>query len=212
MTDHLALDLVRFAHFIGLALGLGLALFADLRFLGNLVRRLVPDDMALIERLHVTVARALIVMWVSGIALLYLRTGFELAAFTPKLQAKLVVVTILTLNAILISRLALPVMHRAVGYPICDIRFTYRLRLMLIGAISTGSWASGLILGVFSDLKPLALDTLIGIIGPVYVLCLSGAVLLAFVAPGLRYIVLRQRNSQGEDPYARVRARYVPAE
>ena len=98
------IDLIRFGHIAGLALGLGLAIYADHRFLRTLTRPLRREDVDLLSTIHGHVVTALSVLWLTGIMLLYVRTGFQAENVTPKLVFKVLIVSVLTVNAVLIGR------------------------------------------------------------------------------------------------------------
>ena len=100
MDNVLLLDAARLAHLVGLAMGLGLALCADAIALKSCFRPITALDVRLLSMIHRVIMVALGVLWASGLMLLTFRTGWDLAAFTPKLVMKLCVVVLLTLNAI----------------------------------------------------------------------------------------------------------------
>lgn len=176
-------DLVRLGHLVGLALGFGLALYADSRFLGTLAQ---PVDRARLEelrRIHVHVALALGLLWVTGILLLAIRTGLDSGQVTPKLVAKLSVVGVMTLNARLIACRALPILERAGGASFCRLPRGARLRMAAIGAVSAASWVSALGLGAIGAMKLMGALPLALILSGVYLAALSTGVVLALLAP-----------------------------
>ena len=103
-------DAARAAHLVGLAIGFGVAIVADISAARMLIRPLDARETRALHRFHRMVALGLALFWSSGLVLLWLRTGFDPANFSAKLMTKLGVVTLLTINAILIGRIALPVM------------------------------------------------------------------------------------------------------
>ena len=111
-----------------------------------------------------------IAMWITGLILIGIRTGFVLSNFSPKLISKLVTVGILTANAALISRFAMPIIRAARGRSILWLPRQTKLGLAIIGAISSASWLLALAMGsskvlaassasVFLVLLPLAYGT-----------------------------------------------------
>ncbi|MGB5871671.1 MAG: hypothetical protein WBH04_15860, partial [Albidovulum sp.] len=101
-------DLFRFAHILVVAIGFGAAFLADIhamRWLGRLVDN---DLLTTLHACHSLVWKALIAMWVTGIIMVFIRTGFVSDNFTPKLFSKLFTVGVLTVNAFLIGRYAMP--------------------------------------------------------------------------------------------------------
>jgi hypothetical protein len=186
MDVQLLIDLVRFFHFGGLAVGIGLGLFLDWRFVSTVARPVGPAFLDEIRTAHRFIACALVVLWTSGIYLLDARTHFDPAAFSPKLLAKIAVVTVLTANAFAIRYAVVPVLERQRGRAFAALPLGQRLALAWIGAISAGSWLSAFGLGIFAALKtweavPLALG-----LGAVYGGALAAATSLALWAPRLR--------------------------
>jgi hypothetical protein len=166
------IDLARYAHILAFSFGIGVALLADLMMLS---RRHAPLDRALVSALeghHAMIAKALGAMWVSGLVLIGLRTGFDVTRFTPKLISKLATVLVLTGNAVMIGRLALPILRAGVGQRLTDLPARRTLCLAVLGGVSSGSWLLALAMGsskmlatsgwtVFVTLVPLAYLTAI---------------------------------------------------
>lgn len=176
-------DLPRFVHIIGVALGLGGGLIADIRFMRFLFARFDVTDLEFFHDMHRIVSKALVLLWISGLMLLVMRTGFLPENFSPKLITKLLVVGLLTLNAIMVGVLAMPVLTRMIDCQLGELNLTDRLRLTLVGGISSASWLSGLLLGVFAILKRIPSDRLVDIFCGIYAIALVGAVLFALAAP-----------------------------
>lgn len=183
--EQLLIDFTRFAHLASLALGLSLTLRLDLALARRLPHTFDEALLGHVERTHRLVSVALVALWISGLALLYLRTGFDLSAFTPKLWAKLGVVAVLTVNAVAIGAIALPLLRRNIGRGFADAALSDRVSMASSAALSGASWLSALALGAFAALKPLAAEPFIAGAMLIYggaVLC--GA-LLAVMAPAL---------------------------
>ena len=176
-------DAARAIHLVGLAVGFGVAVAADLSAARMLVRPLDTRTLATLERFHRLVTVGLILLWVSGGVLIWLRTGFDPAQFTPKLIAKIGVVSLLTLNAIAIGRVGLPVMAEFQNWRFGDVPLTRRMQLAALGALSGACWVLALALGVFSQLKPMPWEFLSRLIGIVGAGALAAAILAALVAP-----------------------------
>ncbi|MDT8999554.1 hypothetical protein RQP53_09770 [Paucibacter sp. APW11] len=109
-------------------------------------------DRLLLSKAARVVGMALIVLWVTGLALIGIDTGFDVAviATKSKVLAKLSVVTLLTLNGLALHRWAFPTLaapqehpERAAGLP------------AVLGAISAASWLFAAFLGVAKALVPL---------------------------------------------------------
>ncbi len=176
-------DAARAAHLVGLALGFGTAILADFCAARSLYRPLDQRDFDMLHQYHRTVVFGLAVFWASGLVLLWLRTGFDPANFSPKLMAKLGVVSLLTVNAVLIGRIGLPTMLEWFGLRYGALPLPHRLRLAALAGMSLAGWISALALGVFSAMKTFEWATLSEIIGVIYVVGLGGALATAFAAP-----------------------------
>lgn len=131
---------VLFAH----ALAFGVAIAAVLREDAALLRHRTVDARRL-ARTGRTLAVALAVLWLSGLALIALDVGGEVAALAdrPKLVAKLAVVTALTLNGLLLHRVAFPLLGRAQA-----LRASHLLLCTALGAFSTTSWLYAAFIGL----------------------------------------------------------------
>ncbi|MGR3511260.1 MAG: hypothetical protein ACU0GG_00740 [Paracoccaceae bacterium] len=185
-------DAARAAHLLGLALGFGVAILADLCAARSLFRPLDEHEFTDLHRYHRTVAFGLALFWASGLLLLWLRTGFDPANFTPKLIAKLCVVTMLTANAYLIGRLGLPTMIAYAGHRFGALPVTHRLRLGALAGMSGAGWIAALALGVFSAMKTFEWSVLSEVIGAIYIIGLGGAILTALIAPVIIFAIDRR--------------------
>lgn len=186
-------DAARAAHLLGLALGFGVAILADMTAAKSLIRPLDDRDFDTLHRYHRTVALGLCLFWASGLVLLWLRTGFDPAQFSPKLMTKLGVVSLLSVNAVLIGRIGLPTMEEWYGCRFGAMPFAHRLRLAALGGMSGAGWIAALALGVFTAMKTFEWDVLSQIIGMIYVVGLSTALLTAILAPVLNFAMDRMR-------------------
>ncbi|NNE87285.1 MAG: hypothetical protein HKN27_04350 [Silicimonas sp.] len=181
-------DAARAVHLLGLALGFGVAIVADLSAARTLVRPLSWTEIETLERYHRMVAVGLALFWASGLVLLWLRTGFAVENFSPKLLTKLGVVMLLTVNAVLIGKVGLPAMDRWQGMRFGALPVMERLRLGALAGMSGAGWISALSLGVFSKLKTMEWSVLSELIGMIYLIGLVGAMLLAIAAPVISFV------------------------
>lgn len=186
-------DAARAAHLVGLALGFGVAIIADLCAARSLFRPLQDHEFDDLHRYHRTVAFGLALFWASGLVLLWLRTGFVLENFSAKLIAKLCVVGLLTLNAYLIGRIGLPTMMAYAGSSFGSLPLAHRLRLGALAGMSGAGWIAALALGVFGVLKTIEWPVLSEIIGTIYIVGFGGALLTAIFAPLIGFAVDRTR-------------------
>ena len=186
-------DAARAAHLLGLALGFGVAILADLTAAKSMIRPLDDRDFETLHRYHRTVTLGLCLFWASGLVLLWLRTGFDPENFSPKLMTKLGVVSLLTINAVLIGRIGLPTMEAWFGCRFGALPLAHRLRLAGLAGMSGAGWIAALALGVFSAMKTFEWDVLSEIIGMIYVVGLGAALTTAILAPVLNFALNRSR-------------------
>ena len=189
MDPTLLTDATRAAHLLGLALGFGLAILADVLAARAVLRPLDWREVELLGRLHRMVTLGLVVLWASGLTLLWLRTGFDLGRFSPKLVTKIGIVTVLTLNAWAIGRVGLPTLVRYQGWRFGDLPLPERVQLCALGALSAASWVSALALGVFSQLRSMEWSGLTPLVAAVYLFALSLAVIGATITPVIAFAV-----------------------
>ncbi len=131
---------VLFAHLLFFAIAVGEILRADWRMFRN-----NTIDQHALEATARVVAIALAGLWISGLALVYIDTGFDpaLIAERPKLIAKVVVVVALSANGALLHTVAFPMLR---GGTVAN-RQSAQICSML-GAISTVSWLYAAFVGV----------------------------------------------------------------
>ena len=153
VNPNLVTDILVALHLISLAVGMGTVIYLDLRTLSRITTPTTQSNIDEIHRIHRYVTSALIGLWLSGIALLYMRTGFQIAAFSPKLWIKLAIVTLLTANAVMIHRYALPTLNKTRNKPILSLPKTQCCFLVFLGAVSAFCWLSGLALGSSTALQ-----------------------------------------------------------
>lgn len=183
MYDQLILDAARFTHFIGLALGMGLAMYVDASMLQKLWKPFRREEIQALEKIHHYVTLAIVMLWASGLTILYMRTGFDMAMFSDKVIFKIIVVSLMTLNALLVGKLVVSALSSLEGKRLGDIAAPLRAKLMLIGGFSAGCWTTGLMLGVFRDLAPLKLSVLVTYDAALMAILILGAAALSLLAP-----------------------------
>lgn len=147
MDPQIPIDAVRYAHLFAIALGIGASFLADSLLLSKLDQ---PIAQPLLDRLlhyHRLVWFALAAMWITGLALIYIRTGFDLAKFSPKLFSKLGVVSMLTLNALVIGRFAMPLVQQSLGRSLLNFPLRTKMACAWVGAVSSTSWLVALAMG-----------------------------------------------------------------
>lgn len=141
------LDIIRYGHLLCVAIGLGAAFLADFQVSQRLNRPVTRALLSQLELYHKLVWAGLIGMWLTGIALIYARTGFVLSEFTPKLISKIGIVSVLTLNAMLIGRIAMPMLKNAYGQAPNDLPLKRKILGGWVASLSSASWLMALALG-----------------------------------------------------------------
>lgn len=146
---------VIYAHLIACCVAIGMVIVSDVAMFRNLLTSgpAKPQDPHHLEQLKRIVGWALAALWLTGflvIAIDYSSKGAEYF-LNPKLQAKLLIVALLTVNGFLLHHFALPAMQRA-G---CILKLNPHDRTLAIfaGTVSAVSWLYAAMLGVG---KPLA--------------------------------------------------------
>lgn len=108
------------------------------------------------------VSLILLLLWVSGLAVTYHDTGFDLAilAAKPKLLLKLVCVIVLTANGAVLHYLSFPVMLKR-----GPVRRREAVLLALTGALSTSHWLMAAFIGIARPLGKVPLPQLLTVYG-----------------------------------------------
>ncbi len=147
MDTQVFIDAARYAHIITVAIGFGAAFLADYHVISRLGRPIDDSLTTTMHLCHSVIWKMVIGMWVTGLILVQIRTGFVLENFTPKLISKLTTVAILTANAILISKIAMPLVEENRGRSLMWLPLSSKLCLAGIGAVSSASWMLALAMG-----------------------------------------------------------------
>lgn len=147
------IDVIRISHLLCFALGMGAGLYFDLRALRRLNQPFTKDEAEELRHVHNFVFAALFGLWVTGALLIYIRTGFDLANFTPKLWMKLIIVVTLSINSFGIGRIVLPFVRRSVGRCALELPLRAILPMTLTTALSVFCWLSSLVLGASVTFK-----------------------------------------------------------
>ena len=172
-------------HLTALAVGLGAALLADwIAVTRILFGRLSARAAAQLQDLSMAVSVGLAMLWCSGAMLVWdnaIRAPATLG--NEKLWAKLLIVTVLSLNAVVLHKLALPLVQARVGQALFERRqHGTRVLCALIAAVSFTSWVSALYLGAARELNGAVtmLDVLSFYVGGLFLVWLTGSVLCHF--------------------------------
>lgn len=183
--------LLLFAHLLGTSLALGAIVATDIR----LLRRLADDRVRIappnpyVMRL---IALALLVLFVTGSALLLIGIGErpDYLSANPKLQAKLILVAVLAINALVLHRFTFPGLAR--GRRVARWKVLDFLRVAIPVALSNCLWMYCAFLGIA---RPWSYSTSLEfVLGTALWLC---AATLAIVTS---LLVIAAQDRTGADP------------
>jgi hypothetical protein len=143
-------------HLIGLSFGMGAATLLDLVIVRFLVTRKVTNDYCqIVEFSSKLVTAGLILLWLTGMGFLIFYVVSDPVKLTnQKIWAKMIIVSILTLNGVFIHRTVLPLVRTQIGRSLFDgLMARERSMLLASGAVSVTSWYIPMVLGVFPQLN-----------------------------------------------------------
>jgi len=146
-VEQIAKDIMVISHLLALALGIGTVLRTDWSILTGLARPFTQADYDRVHAAHKVIARALWALWITGFGLFMLKTGGDPAAVSPKLMAKLATVTMLTVTAMMMFDLGMPVLQRQIGTRLVDFAAKPRTGLAVLAGLSMAGWGTALLLG-----------------------------------------------------------------
>ena len=186
MWESAAIDALRSAHLLCFAAGMGVSLYTELRLVSLMATLLEERHVDELDRAHRWVTVAFGGLWITGLGLIYARTGFDAAAFPPKLWVKLALMAVMTLNALVIGRLVLQVLDGEVGWPLIAAPLPVLSFLTAVAVVSAFGWTSGMLLGASAVLQVAPLRVVLGVMGALLLAIAAGAVLLM--------VMLRRRH------------------
>jgi hypothetical protein len=165
---------VLYVHLIACCVAIGLVLTHDIAMVKELLQPQRTDhgDTHTLETLQSTVSLALVVLWVTGAAIVALDASVKGWDYfgNPKLQAKIGLVLLLTANGVLLHQTVLPMLQRAGS--LLQLNFDQRLLAVFAGAVSGVTWFYAAFMGVA---RPLAWKySLLQLLGAYPVLLLGG--------------------------------------
>ncbi|GHE20298.1 hypothetical protein [Halomonas urumqiensis] len=141
---------ILYAHLLACCIAIAMILKSDVKLVRSLFSQQARDSLSPqhLESLQRGVSRTLTVLWISGAAIIGLDVFVQGAEYlaNPKLQAKIVVVSVLTLNGMVLHHAVLPRLAR-VG-SLMDLAGPARLLAVGTGALSGVSWAFAALLGI----------------------------------------------------------------
>ena len=139
-----------YLHLIACCVAIGLVLMSDLEMVKQLIKADPDDklDSRHLSDLQKTVSRALLALWITGAAIIALDASIKGWGYfaNPKLQSKVAIVMLLTLNGFALHKYVLPLMQKAGS--LLKLSFNQRMLAIFAGAVSGVSWFYAAMLGI----------------------------------------------------------------
>jgi hypothetical protein len=176
-----------YLHLIACCVAIGLVLTSDIAMVKQLIKgdpndRLDAQHLADLQR---TVSRALMGLWLTGVAIVTLDASIKGWGYfaNPKLQSKIAIVMLLTINGFALHKYVLPLLQKAGS--LLKLSFSQRLLAIFAGAVSGVSWFYAAMLGVG---RPLNFKySLVEILAAYPVLIAGGFVGMVFLTAWAQY-------------------------
>lgn len=171
-----AIDIVQIVHLFAMGIAIGTVAFADYSMLRRVYEPIRPGWARFLGRIHVFLLVAFMATWVTGLVLIWARTGFDPANFTPKLWVKLAVVTGLLGTAFGIRRIVVPRIIRGAGGTMLDLPWPSKKIIGVFAGLSLAGWSSALILGASDLLKVASFELLFSLLAGFYLTAICAIV------------------------------------
>ena len=175
------IDAIRVLHLFCFAAGMGIAVFFDWRAIRASHVEISQDDLGVLSDIHAWIKMAFGGLWITGVVLIYIRTGFELGNFSPKLITKLAVMILMLLNVLAITRYVLPIFGENVGRTMFELPYRKLATMSQCAINSIFFWFAGLTLGSSVVLKTQGWDVLLPMILGGFAVCTMGGQLIMLV-------------------------------
>ncbi|MET0543591.1 MAG: hypothetical protein ABWZ88_17750 [Variovorax sp.] len=196
LTQELVLEFGRlgivYVHLIACCVAIGLVLKSDVAMVKDMLKGDRASELAHMKQmkgLQSTVAIALVALWATGAAIVTLdalsKGGWQYFA-NPKLQAKILIVVLLTLNGVVLHNLVLPWLQKAGS--MMNLTFDKTVLATFAGTVSGVSWLYAAMLGVG---RPLAWKYSLGQLLAAYPLMIAGG----FISMMALILWCRQRTN-----------------
>jgi len=155
-------------------------------FLGNVTR----DELNATAK---SISVLLLLLWATGLAIIYIDTGFEPAVLITKskLLLKLMCVCMLTLNGIVLHHLSFPVLANHAG----RLSLGESALLVVTGALSTSHWLLAAFVGMSKPLGRLPFETLFSAYGVFLVLVIATSLLFIPLLARVKPIALTSNHT-----------------
>ena len=139
-----------YCHLIACCVAIGLVLTSDIAMVKDLFQNdgNSPDKREHLAMLQRTVSSALAALWVTGVLIVAVDASEKGWVYfgNPNLQAKIGLVTLLTINGVLLHRTVLPLMLKAGS--LLKMKFKHRMLAMFAGTVSAVTWFYAALMGV----------------------------------------------------------------
>lgn len=139
-----------YLHLIACCVAIGLVLTSDIAMVKQLLKADPSErlDSKHLSSLQQTVSYALLALWITGAGIIALDVYIKGLSYfgNPKLQSKIAIVSLLTLNGLVLHAYVLPLMQKAGS--LLKLTFTRRMLAIFTGAVSAVSWFYAAMLGV----------------------------------------------------------------
>lgn len=139
-----------YLHLIACCVAVGLVFVNDMAMVKQLVGGASAEefDAGRISTLQKTVSRALLALWISGAAIVALDVSLKGWGYfaNPKLQSKLMIVMLLTLNGYALHKYVLPLLKKSGS--LLNLSLSQRSVALLTGTVSGVSWFYAAMLGI----------------------------------------------------------------
>ncbi|MFC5522168.1 hypothetical protein [Polaromonas jejuensis] len=139
-----------YIHLIACCVAIGLVLTSDIAMVKQLLQgdSNEPVDHKHLDSLQKTVSRALAVLWVTGVTFIVWDVSAKGWGYmaNPKIQAKIGLVVLLTINGVLLHKTVLPLMQKAGS--LLKLTFNQRLLALFAGSVSGVTWFYAAFIGV----------------------------------------------------------------
>lgn len=139
-----------YLHLIACCVAIGLVLISDIDMVKQLLKADPADrlDSKHLSDLQKTVSLALIALWITGVAIISLDASIKGWSYfgNPKLQSKIAIVALLTVNGFALHKYVLPLMQKAGS--LLQLPFSQRMFALFTGTVSGVSWFYAAMLGI----------------------------------------------------------------
>lgn len=138
-----------YVHLIACCVAVGLVLTSDIAMVKQLLKGEGSKQCSEhLEHLKNVVGLSLVVLWISGIAIIALDASSAGMQYflNPKLQAKISIVVLLTINGVVLHNLVLPALQKTGS--LFKLPVSMRNLAIFAGAVSGVSWFYAALLGV----------------------------------------------------------------